>query len=228
MKSEQELSELIRNLKDARNKRKFKFSVEINQLVHSYESNLRREFFDSLNVVSTIKRALDSENDISETDLHDYRINILNSDYFHIPQWEPNGIKTDYKNVVCGYLTDKETQLSLLRKEVLDKGYFNINDAAIKCFDKPSYIIELKKAERIIKSLGLIKNNKSTELNHLIYKYRCSRLDERFDFRDLINFLKNLVEMNFEQSIQKESKEFTGNNPKIIETLKTNLAIIEL
>ena len=227
MMSEQELYELLKKLREAKQKREEKFSDAINQLVHTYESSLRKEFFDLLNQVSTIKRELDSEYDIEKTDLYDYRVNLIDVDYFNISGWEPNGIKTDFKSVVCGFLTDQETHLTKIRKQVVDRGYFNINDSIIKNFQKPSYIIELSKAEKISKLLGLIKNNKSTELNHLINKYRDSRLDEGFNYNDLINFIKNLIDMKFEESIENESTMFFKNNPKIIESLRTNLATIE-
>jgi len=218
-----DLNELIKKLRDAKHQRNNKFSVEINQLVHTYERSLRKEFFDLLNKVSIIKRELDSEYDISETDLYDFRVNLIDDDYLN-SNGEPNGRKTDYKKVVCGFLTNKETQLKLLRKKVLEKGDFNINDAAIKNFQEPSYIIELKKAEKIIKSLGLIKNDKSTELNHLIYKYRASMLDQNrdelpFNFDDLILFLKNLVQLKFEETVSLESKKYVKNNQKVIESI---------
>jgi hypothetical protein len=226
-----DLNELIKKLRDAKHQRNNKFSVAINQLVHSYEQSLRKEFYWLLNDLSYIKRELDSEHDINETELYDFRVNILNVDYID-SQWQPNGIKTDYKSVVCGFLTNKETHLTLLRKQILERGYFNINDAAIKNFQKPSYIIELKKAEKTIKSLGLIKNYKSTELNHLISKYRDSRLDQTgeqlpFNYNDLIIFLKNLVQEKFEETVSLESKKYVKNNQKVIESLKIVLDKIE-
>jgi hypothetical protein len=229
--NEQDLNELIKNLRNAKHQRKNKFSVEINQLVHTYEERLRREFFWSLNNVSLIKGELDSEYDINETVFYDFRVNLIDVDYIN-SNWEPNGSKTDYKKVVCGFLTNKETHLTLLRKQILERGYFNINDAAIKDFKKPSYIIELKKAEKTIKSLGLIKNDKSTELNHLVSKYRALLLDQNgeqlpFNFVDLILFLKNLVQLKFEETVSLESKKYVKNHPKVIESLKIVLDKIE-
>ena len=230
--NEQDLNELIKNLRNAKHQRKNKFSDGINQLVHTYERNLRKEFFDLLNAVSAIKRELDSEYDISETDLYDFRINFNYYDFYNLSSYEPNGIDTDFKSVVCGFLTDKETHLKLLRKKVLEKGYFNINDVAIKNFQEPSYNLELKKAEKTIKSLGLIKNEKSTELNHLVSKYRDSRLDQTgeqlpFNYDDLILFLKNLVQLKFEETVSLESKKYVKNNQKVIESLKIVLDKIE-
>jgi len=235
--NEKDLSELLKKLKEAkrqRNEPALSEQLEIarNQLVHSLEETLRKKFYELLGTLSEIKIELDSEYDISETDLYDFRIPLYNSDYFNVSSWMPNGTKTDYKNVVCAFITNKETDLKTLRKNVLDSGYFNINDAMIKDFQKPSYIIELKKAEKTINSLELIKDNKSTELNNLIYKYRESRLDTNgdelpFGYDELIYFLKNLAQSKFEEKIEKESLRFYMNNQKVIASLKIALDKLE-
>lgn len=234
--NENDLFELLKQLKEAKRQRNEptrseQLEIARNQLVHSYELTVRKKFYELLGTLSLIKRELDSEYDINETEFYDFRVNILNVDYVN-SYWEPNGTKTDYKKVVCGYLTNKETHLALLRKQILERGYFNINDAEIKNFQKPSYIIELKKAEKAIKSLELIKDNKSTELNHLIYKYRESRLDANgdelpFGYDELIYFLKNLAQSKFEETIEKESSRFYMNNQKVIASLKIALDKLE-
>jgi hypothetical protein len=212
------LNDIKRSIRDTRSE---KTSDKFHEHQIYYERRLKNVSVELLYDLSKIQRALDNH----KYYLLDYRVQFDHFESIDDTTYELRGSITDYTSMMTWYLYDSKQHITDIKQRFSYKAI----DVAIIDFKTPSYIIETKKAEKRLKQLGLIKNYYTTELNSLVCKYRKSLVDPKtfdelpFKYDNLMEFLKNLVENNFDDDFRSVANKFIRTNPQAIEKLKLNL-----
>lgn len=219
------IDELLTSLNDLKRLKRDTHSEKSRDKFHELqidcERRLKNVSVELLYDLSRIQRALDHHKDY----LLDYRVEFDHFESIDDTTYELRGSITDYTSMMTWYLCDSKQHISDIKKRFI----YNAVDIAIIDFKTPSYIIETKKAEKRLKQLGLIKSNYSTELNSLVWKYRKSLVDPitfddlPFNYHNLMEFLNNLVENNFDDDFKSVANRFIRTNPQVIEQLRLNL-----
>ena len=219
------IDELLTSLNDLkrlqRDTHSEKSSDKFHELQIDCERRLKNISVGLLYDLSKIQLALDYH----KYYLLDYRVEFDHLESIDDTTYELKGSITDYTSMMTWYLCESKQHITDIKKRFLYKAV----DVAIIDFKTPSYIIETKKAEKRLKQLGLIKNYYTTELNSFICKYRKSLVDPKtfddlpFNYDNLMEFLKNLVENNFEDDFKSVANKFIRSNPQVIEQLRLNL-----
>ena len=218
------IHEILKNLREVKELERKALTEKSSDLYYTlridYERSLKRASVELLFELSLIQSEL-----TDKINLLDYRVGFEYFDTMDDTTYELRGSITDYTKIMLSYLRSNKTHVS----EIKNNLFLNANDVAIIDFKTPSYIIQTKKAEKRLKEIGLIKNHYTTELNSLVCKYRKSLVDPKtfddlpFKYDNLMEFLKNLVENNFDDDFKSVANKFIRSNPQVIEQLRLNL-----
>lgn len=219
------IDSLLETLHDIKRLKREAYSQESSDGFHvlliECERRLKSVSVELLYDLSRIQRSLENH----KYYLLDYRVEFDHFESIDDTTYELRGSVTDYTSMMTWYLYDSKQHITDIKQRFSYKAI----DVAIIDFKTPSYIIETKKAEKRLKQLGLIKNYYTTELNSLVCKYRKSLVDPKtfdelpFKYDNLMEFLKNLVENNFDDDFKSVANKFIRTNPQAIEKLKLNL-----
>lgn len=196
--------------------------TSIYQGIRIIKMNLRKLSYELLFDIGVIQGILGD----SKIEIIDYSTTFDITESMDYDWFKIIGEKTDYKDVMLCYISSADSRykehISNIKNQISRRSIFNLNDVVIKDFKKPSYLIEIQKAERELKKFGLIKNNKTTDLLLLVKKIYSSN-DEVKGYKEFIELLNSITKDNYDGLFKKEILQFHLNQKDVIRNLKTAL-----
>ena len=217
-----ELHNLQRNYKQARTE---KLSDSLNISIRYKKIELREQSLSLVNLLARVQTQLskgDATRLHSSIPLLDYTCNFNLEDQISAEGFILGDDRTDYTQVVTWFLYGGEEHISQTKDRIKCSEYFTVKDVRIDDYAKPSYIAQMKQAEKKVKELCLFdQKGYTTELNRLSHRYSCIYGEEnQFSYIVLIEFLKDLLNGNYREEILKETKDLVRKHPHIIEKLR--------
>ena len=217
--SQSKLKELEESLRNAKSD---ELKGSIYQFIYSIKMNLRQLSYELLSDIGTIQGILGDD----KIEIIDYSTTFQITESMDYDTFKIIGKKTDYKDVMLCYISSADSSskehISKIKNQISRRWIFNLNDVVIKDFKKPSYLIEIQKAERQLKKFGLIKNNKTTDLLLIVKKIYSSN-DEVKGYKEFIELLNSITKDNYDGLYKKEILQFHLNQKDVIRNLKTVL-----
>jgi hypothetical protein len=218
-----ELHNLQRNYKQARTE---KLSDSLNISIRYKKIELREQSLSLVNLLARVQTQLskgDAPGLHSSIPLIDYTCNFNLEDQISAEGFILGDDRTDYTQVVTWFLSGSAEHISQTKDRIKYRGYFTVKDVLIDNYAKPSYMAQMKQAEKKVKELCLFdQKGYTTELNRLLHRYSCIYGDNNneFSYIVLIEFLKDLLNGNYREEILKETKYLVRNHPHIIKKLR--------
>lgn len=217
-----ELHDLERKYKQARTQ---KLSDSLNSSIRDKKIELREQSLSLVNLLARVQTQLskgDARGLHSSIPLLDYTCNFNLEDQISAEGFILGDDRTDYTQVVTWFLSRDEEHISQTKDRIKCREYFTVKDVRIDEYAKPSYIAQMKQAEKKVKELCLFdQKGYTTELNRLLHKYSCIYGDNNeFSYIVLIEFLKDLLNGNYREEILKETKDLVRKHPHIIKKLR--------